>query len=279
MEAGLSIHNAIEHLLCHPCMQPKRKGYRLVCPICDSFWDTESCAYEYVYTGEYSVKRDHYDPHIGELKVSSFTRWLSLLNINLSEHVVCEVGFGGGHCLTYLNSQAKVTYGIEAVQENIDNAVKMGVPASQLMLVGKQPKVLAEPVSLWVFQDSLEHILDIRPFLQWLAENSAADSFMLIVAPDASSWSRKVMGKYWPHKIPDHQFHWSGIGLEFLLGQFGFNVDARFNPVKYISSRMLLNHLERTGLRWLFKPLQRITPAVDFWFNIGEMGLLLERKK
>ena len=85
--------------------------------------------------------------------------------------------------------------------------------AADLYLVDELPARLDDPVDLWLFQDSFEHIPDPAAFVAWMTASSAPNAEILLVAPRADSLSRRMMGRWWPHKLPDHQFHWSRAGL------------------------------------------------------------------
>ena len=99
---------------------------------------------------------------------------------------------------------------------------------------------------------------------------------VLIVAPDAESISRKLMGPFWLHQVPDHYVHYSRAGIAAIFSRAGFHIARTFLPVKRVSLAMARNHL---------RLLARAPAAagvggrdgVRVWFNIGEMGLLLER--
>lgn len=266
----------MRQLLCHPEQQALVQGFRAVCPVCGSFWDLEACVNHVEYTDAYPLERKHFDPQVGNLKVSTLKRWLSSLELDPHGHVVCEVGFGGGFCLTYLQGCAQEVFGVEAVPANLAHAHSLGVPSSHLFSFHERPPLLPCRVSLWLFLDSFEHILEPLRFLEWVEANSSQRAVLLIVAPNAASLSQRLMGKLWPHRLADHLFHWSENGLEGMLGKFGVRLKQRFNPLKHVSTDMVLNHL---ALMPAFRPASRLLkrlPRMSLWLNIGEMGLLFE---
>lgn len=267
----------MRQLLCHPEQQALVHGFRALCPVCGSFWDLEACAGHMEYTDAYPLERMHFDPQVGNLKVSSLKQWLSTLNLDPRHDVACEVGFGGGYCLAHLRGFAQEVFGLEAVPANIAHAHSLGVPSSCLFSFHERPRVLPRRVSLWLFLDSFEHILELDTFMPWLVENASDRARLLIVAPDANSLSQRYLGRFWPHKLAEHLFHWSSEGLAALCQQYGFTVRRRFKPTKHISTDMVVNHLQRTPLRWLGLMLGKVIPPCEVWFNVGEMGFLLDR--
>jgi hypothetical protein len=102
---------------------------------------------------------------------------------------------------------------------------------------------------------------------------------VLLVAPEAGSRSERWLGRLWPHRLPDHRFHWSRRALESLYAAHGFRKVAAFTPTKTVSGAMVINHLTRTFP--VLRPLAgagRWLSRVRLDFNLGEMGLVLERE-
>ena len=264
-------------LLCeHPVDRAVRRDYRLVCSACQSYWDLESRDQVVAYDESYPERRGHYDPRVGALKVRSLARWLHDGRVDLTGKRVCEVGFGGGSCLPFLATRARAVVGLEANQSAIDHAVQSGY-AAEYLLVGQLPRHLPEPIDLWLFQDSFEHIPDPAAFAVWMCDNSSASAEILLVAPRADSASRRVLGRFWPHKLPDHQFQWSRAGVVEFMVRRGFALRREFFPLKFASPQMLVAHfLHKLGApprarEWL----SGANLAVPI--NFGEMGLVFRR--
>jgi SAM-dependent methyltransferase len=262
-------------MLCeHPKEKAERHGYRLVCGVCGSYWDLESLASVVPYDASYPEMRGHYDPRVGALKVATLRKWLRQTGVNIDGKRVCEVGFGGGTCLPFLAERARKVIGLEANESAITRAREAGYRADYY-LVDQLPARLPEPVDLWIFQDSWEHIPDPASFLQWMRANCAPGAEILMVLPRGDSLSRKVLGRLWPHKLPDHQFQWSRKGLVEFLGRRGFVPRAEFFPMKFVSPQMLVAHaLHHAGAPQRFRKWLGGV-AFSFPFNFGEMGLVL----
>lgn len=265
-------------LLCHPARLIVFRGWQGVCPECGSFWDLRAYSREYLYDEQYPQQRGHFDPRVGSLKVETLRRWLDQLGLLPEQYVVCEVGFGGGYCLQYLHQTARTAFGIETIPQNLAHAAALGVPAERLYNYDRRPVALPAAVSFWVFQDSFEHIPAHRPFLKWMAQNSSADSMAFIVAPDARSLSRLLLRRLWPHRSLDHTFHWSKAGLRALLSEFGFSLVRQIRPTKAISKRMVISHAELACGPACARLLASVLPEFTTWFNLGELGLLFQRR-
>jgi len=255
----------------------REHGHRLRCRVCDSFFDRAYAARDFVYDASYPADRGHFDPEVGALKVRSLERWLRTTNVDPTGRVVCEVGFGGGSCLRWLEERAAQVFGVEAVAANLEHARRLGLVGVRAFEECREP--LPRPVELWLFLDSFEHLPDPTGFLRWLVTSSAPRARVLVVAPEAGSPSERWLGALWPHRLPDHRFHWSRGGIKGLYRAHGFRCAAEFSPVKSVSGAMLVAHLAHRFP--VLRPLSGATRwlrglRVDF--NVGEMGLLLERE-
>ena len=251
--------------------------HRLRCSACGSFFDRDSLAAEFVYEASYPAERGHFEPEVGAMKVHSLARWLRALALDPSGLVVCEVGFGGGHCLGWLAERAAQAFGVEAVEANLEHARSLGLANVRRFAECREP--LPRPVDLWLFLDSFEHLPEPARFLRWLAASSAPKARVLLVAPEAGSLSERWLGPLWPHRLPDHRFHFSRAGLEGLFAAHGFRRLAEFPPTKTVSGAMVVNHVCRTLPR--LRPLAgtaRWLRGLRLHFNVGEMGLLLGRE-
>jgi SAM-dependent methyltransferase len=260
----------------------RRRGATATCPACGSFWDLDSLARDVVYDADYCASRLHTEGRTGELKFRSLARWLDALGIDLAGRVVCEVGFGGGYVLRGVARRGGVPSGIEANPAALASARALGVPAEHLHAADRLPERLEPAVDLWLFLDSFEHVPDPAQLLAFMARSSRPAALALVVAPDAGSPSARWLGSAWPHRLPDHTFHWSRRGIVELWARHGFELRRSFAPRKLVSPAMLAAHAllmlgvgdagAKRALRWL-APLQRVALP----FNVGEFGLVFGR--
>ena len=263
-------------LCLHPPTDLRRRAYRAECQSCGSYWDLESLGARVAYNENYPEQRGHFDPRVGALKARTLRRWLRVSNLTLTGKTVCEVGFGGGSCLPLLSEESDHVVGLEVNQTAIDRAHAAGIRA-ELLRVDPLPTP-SRDIDLWVFQDSFEHIPDPTSFVTWMNAHSTAAAEILIVLPRGDSVSRRLLGRLWPHKLPDHEFQWSRSGLEQFMARFGWRVDRDFDTLKFVSPQMLVAHaLHHAGVpprarSWLGGA------AFALLFNFGEMGLVLRRE-
>jgi hypothetical protein len=262
----------------HHSWVQRRAGFRYICTKCGSFWDLESLAIPFEYTNMYPLERGHFNKAVGLLKIKTLENWLNLLNIDLTDLVVCEVGFGGGHCLSYLERKARAAFGIEVIASALRNAADSGIRQDRLLSYNDIGGAKIDRIDFWVFQDSFEHLEHPREFVHWLSLHSNRESRVLMVLPRADSLSRRFMGRFWIHKTKDHQYHWSKSALITLFSSFGFRLSTTFYPLKFISFPTVITHLghmlksaslKKIGMTF---PVEGIIPL-----NFGEMGLLFTK--
>ncbi len=262
-------------LLCEHPSPPRARKHRAECPTCGSFADLDFAAAPFAYTDDYAKDRAHFDPWVGRCKERTLAHWLKRVRLEVKGLSVCEVGFGGGHCLGLLQARGAEVRGIEATDAAITAARARGIAAERLYKTDALPARLDAAIDLWIFQDSFEHIPDPGGFVEWMLASSARTARVLIVCPRADSMSSALLGKYWPHKLPDHPFHWSLDGLSGFFEKRGFARKRRFFPLKFVSPQTMVLHLYKK----LRPNGQLVTPPIPLAvpFNFGEMGVLFER--
>lgn len=254
------------------------EAYRAVCGTCGSFWDLDSLNAPVAYDASYPEARGHYDSRVGALKVRTLKRWLQQTRLDLTGKVVCEVGFGGGACLPLLAERAGHVIGLEANASAIERVRASGVRA-ELASVIPLP-ALAATIDVWLFQDVFEHIPDPSEFVDWMCRHSATDAEILIVLPRGDSLSRRLLGRFWIHKLPDHEFHWSRAGLIEFFARRGFVPRTEFFPVKYVSPRMVAAHARHKlgATRRAASGHTSSNGGFALPFNFGEFGAVFRRR-
>jgi hypothetical protein len=261
---------------CHPEIAlPEVRSRWLRCPACGTRVRSGPAPAE-LYGDDYPAARGHHDPAVGRCKSETLARWLGDLGIAVAGRTVCEVGFGGAACLAALQAQGATVLGVEPVPANRAHAQSLGIPGSRIFAAEPLPALPLEP-DLWLLQDSFEHVPDPNALARWMASESAAGARVLLVAPDVDSLSRKLMGPLWIHHVPDHRTHYSRAGVAAIFGRAGFRIERSFRPRKLMSLGMTLRTARmRFGLGAAL-PSPDVGAGARFWFNLGEMGLLLAR--
>ena len=252
---------------------PRPHADWLRCPVCGTRIRGE-IVHNQVYTDDYPVTRAHHHPAVGRCKVRSLEYWLTHLGLEVGGRVVCEIGFGGGACLAALQRAGATVFGTEPVRANREHAQALGIPRGNVFDVEPLPN-LPQKINFWILQDSFEHVPDPNALTYWMADHSSADALVLLVAPDVESISRKLMGRFWLHEVPDHWVHYSRRGVLAIFARAGFRLLRQFRPLKLVSLGMASSHLRLVARAPARQRNDR--HGVRLWFNLGEMGLLLQR--
>jgi SAM-dependent methyltransferase len=138
--------------------------------------------------------------------------------------------------------------------------------------------------SLVVMFDFLEHVRDPRAELRSLYSLLSEGGKVLISTPDSTSFSRKVLRKFWPQYREEHLVLCSKTGLVDLLEDIGFTVVSASMTKKYVTLNYLLGQLQAFPVPiltqlissiWRFIPLAKSKP-IGFYF--GEMTIVAQRK-
>lgn len=253
---------------------PDSRSRWLCCPVCATRVRREPVPAA-VYDNDYPAARGHHDPAVGQCKVRTLERWLAELGLAAAGSVVCEIGFGGAACLAALQAKGATVFGLEPVPANRAHAESLGIPGAHLFDADPLPTLPRQP-DLWLLQDSFEHVPDPNALARWMANKSAPGARALLVAPNAESISRKLMGPFWLHEVPDHSVHYSPAGVASIFGRAGFRIVREFRPVKLVSLGMAWSHLRVLAHAPTAAREGGVT-GPQIWFNFGEMGLLLER--
>lgn len=249
------------------------------CSDCGSFWDTRFIDDDVTYDASYPALRGHFESSVGDLKIKTLKRWLLKAKMSLDGKVVCEVGFGGGYCLKYISETAAISYGIEISDENLAHAADLGIERENLYNFNFLPPSLPYKVDVWIFQDSFEHLLDPNKFVSWASAQSSQSAEFLIVLPEAGSFSEKIMGNFWPHRISDHQFYWSRNGIINFLEKMSIFNTLTFNPTKYISTKTIFYHFCHQFKINNSNRFELLIPSFNLSFNIGELGMKCHFRK
>lgn len=246
------------------------------CPDCGTMLRRSALANPPKYDDDYPREAGHFDPDIGDCKRASLERWTESLDLDLSGDSVCEIGFGAGWSLAMLQGKGARVTGLEPVKANREHAAGLGIPSERLFDAHPLPRLPFRP-TMWLFQDSFEHIPDPSAFLKWLSSESCREGAgVLLVAPEARSPSQRLMGPLWLHNGPDHWVHYTREGILDLFRAEGFVLESTFNPAKLVSLKMTALHLRHVYSR-LIPLLDGASRLGRFWFNMGEMGLYLKK--
>jgi hypothetical protein len=245
------------------------RGFRQ-CGDCRSLWVPARRDYEY--NNSYPKLRGHDDGAIAACKVRTFERWYRQLDVPLAGRSVLEAGFGGGQILGWMQSQGAQVSGVEPVEGNRAMAIRAGLPEANIK--ARLADFQDSRFDLVFYLDSFEHEVEPAAHLATLDRLTRTGTRALLVLPVADSWSRRLLGRWWPHDIRDHWVFYSIDGLTRLWNEHGWRLASTFHPSKFVSASTIARHWEmKTRI-----PLPGIPPGAAIWLNFGERGLIFEKR-
>jgi 2-polyprenyl-3-methyl-5-hydroxy-6-metoxy-1,4-benzoquinol methylase len=126
--------------------------------------------------------------------------------------------------------------------------------------------------------DYLEHVLNPSAVLALAADRLAPAGVVVITTPDVGSFSRRVMGRRWPHFKPEHVSYFSRKGLARLLRSMGFALVNLRPTRKALSIAYVAAQFRRYPNPWItswLQPLHRLLPVAltdaIVWIPTGEV--------
>lgn len=129
--------------------------------------------------------------------------------------------------------------------------------------------------------DLLEHVPDPRSFLHEVRRLLRPDGILMIVTPDVTSLSARIMGARWSHYKQEHLHYFSPGTIIRLLSESGFSVEFTGAAVKYLNFGYIANQF-RVYRHFLLTPLCSIAEILlpprlkerNFPLHCGEMLVL-----
>ncbi|MCX7016335.1 MAG: methyltransferase domain-containing protein [Candidatus Sumerlaeota bacterium] len=221
------------------------------------------------------------------VKMGSFRRWLGALGAFPPGARALDCGAATGYLMEVARERGMEPYGIEISDFGAaEIARKFG---ADRIFAGpfeeaRFPSVGDGEFHAVLMCDFLEHVRDplaaLRKAHQWLAPGGR----ILIVTPNADSWSRRLMGRYWLHYKPEHLFYLARRSLALLLAEAGFN-SIEIAPAWKTMTLKYLIHQFRTyrhaALTPAFNCADLLLPSAwksaSFSVVFGEMRTLARR--
>lgn len=93
-----------------------------------------------------------------------------------------------------------------------------------------------------VMFDVIEHLADPRGAVERLAGMMRPGAHLLLITPDVDSLTARILGKRWPHLLPEHRVLFTRGAISSLLSRFGFYVESCAPARKYVSIGMFQRH-------------------------------------
>lgn len=178
------------------------------------------------------------------MKKETFRRQFRLLAGGREPGTVLDVGCATGFFLEVAAEAGWEPYGVElssfaasVARECFGERVVNGT-----LEEAGYPDAFFDAVTLF---DLIEHVRDPRGFLAEVRRVLRPEGRLLLVTPDLSSLSARLMGRRWSHYHREHLHYFSQATLARLLAETGFTVELRRSAPKTLNLAYIFRQLRR----------------------------------
>jgi SAM-dependent methyltransferase len=178
-------------------------------------------------TGAYGAERPRLEPAVRPLLRRFDRRRLSLVSsLQPPPARLLDVGAGRGRFVVSATATGYDAVGIEPSVRGSEAAAAIGASVERSTVEEASfDQGAFDVVSLW---HVLEHLEQPAGALERIAEWLAPGGVLLIGVPNLASLQARLGGARWYHlDVPRHRVHFTPLGLERLLGRFGFEIVRR----------------------------------------------------
>jgi len=191
---------------------------------------------------------------------------------------VLDVGCATGASLSVIHEKGGLPYGIDVNKHAIEKARAL-VPTAQVsncnfMDVDFSGKLF----DIIILSDVLEHFFDPLTGLEKAESLLNANGKLLILTPDISSFSARIMGAKWSHIKTEHLFYLSCLSMRSLLSKCRLRTESISSFFKPMNLEYMANQYriyKHPVLTPFFNTIRYFLPQVilshRFHIPMGEM--------
>ncbi len=225
----------------------------------------------------------NFQKEVSSMKSATFKGYLKQFDNHASSTKLLDVGCATGELMKTAKEIGFDVYGVEVSPYGIACCKDQ---FGENKIIGRKLKADDFPPDFFeviTLSDVLEHIVDPQPFLDILWRFLKKDGLLMVVTPDTSSISRRLMGMHWMHYKEEHVFYYNHLNIVKLFSS-KFKVLTIRNAYKSLTINYCVNILSRYTLhrcKWLFTAVIKLLPLrirhYPFRVNIGEMFILCRK--
>lgn len=158
-------------------------------------------------------------PAMTEFRSEQFRQFVS--DFELKDAAVVEIGCGRGEYLSILQTHAPNAFGVEFGESALRDSQALGLTVSRFFPGETRGYIPGAPFAGFVILHFLEHVPDLRGFLQGIRANLTDDAVGLIEVPNGDMILRE---KLIAELMTDHLYYFTERTLRLALEVNGFEV-------------------------------------------------------
>lgn len=244
-----------------------------ICKDCNLIFQTKESIKEKV---EYGTDyydywgMDKYFKEVRRLKVNTSLSYLNLLDkkLGIKGNNLLDIGCAYGFTLEAAKSLGLNPYGVE-VSPAAKYAKSQGFQVFDGDLINAPFK--SNYFDIITMLDVIEHIFEPKHFLTHIHNLLKQSGSIIVVTPDISSISQKILGNKWFHLKEEHVCYYSHQSMEALLEQTGFDLKYSSRGYKYLSLQYIEAHFAKYGSKHIAQMMhlsRKILPKNSYNFPL-----------
>lgn len=219
------------------------------------------------------------------MKMDTFRLRMSLIRKFVETGNVLDVGCASGYFLEVAKEQGYTPYGVEFSEYSSDIAKKIFGDESIFHGTLEQCSFQEKMFDVIAMSDLIEHVNSPIETLSKAYSLLKNEGLIMIMTPDTSSLSNKIMGKKWSHYKLEHLYYFSPSSMKMLAEKCNMQIlheerSKKALNIEYLYTQFKVYH------HWILSPLLNLLHFVlpkkirtlNFHISLGEMLVILKKK-
>ena len=222
--------------------------------------------------------------NVSKMKTNTFRDYIEKITRFTSTGRLLDIGCATGELMLVAQEKGFDVFGVEISPQGIDRCRELFGKEKIVTHALRGDEFPSGYFDVITMSDVFEHIIEPHSHVNILWNFLKHNGLLMLVTPDTSSWSKRIMKMRWPHYKEEHVYYYSSHNITGLFSdrfetiiltaahknltlQYGLNVLK-----KYSESNTFRN------IGGILKYIPRRVKIHSFKINFGEMFVLLRKK-
>lgn len=225
-----------------------------------------------------------FQKEVSDMKAKTFQGYLDEITAVTSSGRFLDIGCATGE---FMESAEKAGFDVYGIEISPFGILRCREKFGENKILGSRLKMGDFPSGFFdviTLSDVIEHITTPLLFLEIVHNILKPNGILMIVTPNTSSWTRKIMRKNWLHYKEEHVCYYNTTNITSLLSSYfnTINIKPAYKTltINYING-VILAYLNKGLLKKIAYFLDKFPYCMkfrDFRINIGEMIVLCRKK-